>query len=440
MDASDRAQKAFRYVLSVFFGEDFEAHCPEGKIRYTVPEMKTEKDEAAVYIIPSGFFGADYGKSASLPHLPCKELEGVPILYGQGEVHREGNRLIVYGDIIASAFFLLTRYEEWVRPEIRDEHGRFIGRESVAYRGGFLDRSIVDEYATKLRQWLREVGVNMQEPRGGFSVLITHDVDRIRKFPNPLKMAIRFLLGKQSCRDLAKSMLCSVNLQKDPFDTFDQLLTWDSTVLQNSDVPAKVIYFLMAGGNAQYDNRYRIGSPKLKKIIKNIRDSGASIGLHSSYEAGLHPETIINEKKTLESVLAAPVTMNRHHYLGWRKIEDGHFLAKAGIEWDSTLGFADLAGFRMGTCQPFELFDPIHFEKIGVVEHPLILMDCSLSHHEYMAYNEEQALEYAIKLIKTVKTHKGEFVMLWHNSIFESLPGNYHPSLYPKVLKKLISS
>lgn len=56
-------------------------------------------------------------------------------------------------DFVASAYFLMSRYEELLNPE-RDEHGRFPGKVSVPYRNHFIDRPIVDEYSRWLRSHL----------------------------------------------------------------------------------------------------------------------------------------------------------------------------------------------------------------------------------------------------------------------------------------------
>ncbi len=43
----------------------------------------------------------------------------------------------------------------------------------------------------------------------------------------------------------------------------------------------------------------------------------------------------------------------------------------------------------------------------------------------------------ACALMARTRKHNGEFVMLWHNTFFEPAPGNYHPSLYGRLLKEI---
>jgi hypothetical protein len=161
--------------------------------------------------------------------------------------------------------------------------------------------------------------------------------------------------------------------------------------------------------------------------------------LHASYAAGLDPELIGKEKARLEEVCGFPIRRNRHHYLAWREVEDGWALARAGIDWDSTLGYADVAGFRLGVCHPIPLFDPVRMRPFGIQEHALIVMDATFRDPNYMGLTETQAAACCKRLIDQTRQHQGEFVMLWHNDSFCPRPGSYLPRLYACLLAELTS-
>lgn len=160
-------------------------------------------DGAAPLVIErSDFFSEGvYLTKKSLPSLPLTELEGIPILFGTSSVREEGERLFLGADLLASAFFLLSRYEECVRREVRDQHGRFPGQESLPYRAGFLRRPVVDEYGALLRRLLRRTGVEVHEPAPGFRhVWLTHDVDEIWTWDNyyrALRTMVKRVLTRQ---------------------------------------------------------------------------------------------------------------------------------------------------------------------------------------------------------------------------------------------------
>ncbi|MBW7989684.1 MAG: hypothetical protein FVQ84_06680 [Planctomycetes bacterium] len=423
------------YTLKVLLG-DQSNDVLRKYISYSESEPRTE-NTVRLCIIPSGLFGEDYGKLSSLPRLPLEEIEGVPLLYGTPQIRREGDRLIIHADIIASTYFLVTRYEEMVRRDVRDEHGRFPGKESLPCRAGFIHRPIVDEYAALLRKWLREAGINIPESSRKFSVLSTHDVDIILKYGNPVRTMASAALGNRPWREVSENLAVWFKLKSDPFDAFDQMLQHDKMLSERNGIRAEVVYFFMSGGQSQFDGMYNIHSKVAKSTIKLVYESGAEIGLHTSYEAGIRPELIEEEKAILEDVCGFPIHCNRYHFLTWREIENGWALAKAGINRDSSLGYADVAGFRLGVCRPIPLFDPIKMQPFGIEEHPLIVMDCTLSRDNYMNLSEEEALSYCRSLIDQTRKHGGEFVMLWHNTVFSTEQSNYHPKLFQKLLREL---
>ena len=80
--------------------------------------------------------------------------------------------------------------------------------------------------------------------------------------------------------------------------------------------------------------------------------------MHSSYEAGINPGLIAQEHNNLENAIIQPVKYNRHHYLSSRDPRDMEELEKAGITDDFTMGYAYVAGFRLGTTRPVRRIDP----------------------------------------------------------------------------------
>ena len=161
------------------------------------------------------------------------------------------------------------------------------------------------------------------------------------------------------------------------------------------------------------------------------------MGLHASYEAGINPKRILDEKKNLDRISRKKTYYNRHHYLLSREPEDMEALITAGITDDFTLGYADVAGFRLGTCRPVKWINPVYQKLTSLNLHPLVVMDRSLSDKRYMFLNAHQAFEYCIRLINMVESWNGELVLLWHNTSVEDTPKSYHRKLYEDILKYL---
>ena len=80
-------------------------------------------------IIKSGLFqDGYYGTEKSVPRDSLPEIPGtgIPFIYGLPKVERLGNGYVIWPDLVASAYFLMSRYEEICKPRCRDRFGRFL--------------------------------------------------------------------------------------------------------------------------------------------------------------------------------------------------------------------------------------------------------------------------------------------------------------------------
>src|SRR5579859_1229859 len=116
------------------------------------------------------------GFDATLPGLDLPVLFGKPLT--NGSYVACGDKEIRLGvDILGSAFFMLTRYEELVSSQ-RDSYDRVPARASIAYRAGFLDRPIVNEYVELLWQCLNRLWRGLVRRKREFRIILSHDVDQ----------------------------------------------------------------------------------------------------------------------------------------------------------------------------------------------------------------------------------------------------------------------
>jgi hypothetical protein len=95
--------------------------------------------------------------------------------------------------------------------------------------------------------------------------------------------------------------------------------------------------------------------------------------------------------------------------------------AEAGLNYDSTLSYADHAGFRCGVCCEFPVYDLEQRNPLALIERPLIIMEGSVLGEQYMNLSGQEALGYMLILKERCQQFKGDFTLLWHNSSFTEL-------------------
>lgn len=429
-----------RYIIHFLLGD----HVPSG-LRDQIGYTRNPEDfhRYKLVITPSAFFDDGmYGTPETLPALPLKIWEETPILFGEPVTDQVGNIRVLHADLVAGAFFLLTRYEEIVRRNVRDVHGRFPGKESLPYRAGFIDRPLVDEYGRLLRAQLRETGCDVPEPPVQIrKIYLTHDLDQIAHFRTVRSLIGGFLRGLKRPKESQKAFRSFFGgIHYDPWYTFPFLYKLDNEVMEmvGKTRCESILFIRSGGGKIKEDKPFsNLIHPDYKRLIRYSKRKGVTMGLHTSYMAGMKPEQIRDEKKKLAHHVGDLASYNRHHYLASREPEDMQALVNAGITDDFTMGYADMAGFRLGTCRPVKWINLSTKQLTELTLHSLAVMDNTLSDKKYMYMNAHDAYQYCEQLINCVESYNGELVLLWHNTMVEKTAQLYHRKLYKDLIKFL---
>ncbi len=426
-------EQTYNYIIDFLVGEKL----PQNTIGYTNDSELFGKYK--IVIRPSDFFSDNiYGTEKSIPTLPVETIGITPILFGSAENYCAENTLVTNADFIASTYFLITRYEETVN-SARDVHGRFPFSESTLHKLNYLHKPIVDEYGKILRTYLRKCGIDIPEPQQGFSkIYLTHDVDKISQYRNVrgfgggILRSIKRMDFKALIR-VFRSACCGVKY--DPLYTFEWLFEQNSKISE-----AETIVFVKSSHSKIEEDQpcYNIFSKEAQYLIAHCKQDKATIGLHASYQSGKETEVIAHDKQALEQALGGEtIRINRHHYLRSCEPADMQALIDAGITDDFTMGFADYAGFRLGTCSAVQWINPHTQELTNLTLHPLTIMEFSLVAPKYMNLSYEKALEYSTLLVEEVYKNGGELVLLWHNPAVSTLPeyATYQAKLYDDLIK-----
>jgi hypothetical protein len=320
-----------------------------------------------------------------------------------------GKSSVLPFDVFAAAFYLVTRYEEYL-PHIRDEHDRFDAKDSLAYRNGFLQRPVVNIWA----QWIREAisarfgQVVFAERK--YEFISTLDIDNAyaykeKGFTRSIGGYLKSL-SKLNFGEMAERTRVLLGLEKDPYDTYDFQLD------MLNRYRFKSIYFILLGDYGINDKNLPAESKKFQSLIKMLGDYSL-VGIHPSYGSNKDKEQLKKEVERLSKILHREVTHSRQHFLKLTLPETYRNLIDLDITDDYTMGFASQVGFRASICTVFNFYDLDMELETKLKVHPFAVMEGTL---KYSLKVEAEAAMARIKpLIDEVKAVDGTFISLWHN-------------------------
>lgn len=353
----------------------------------------------------------------------------VPVLYGEPSPDgawfaQEGGSIHLGLDIFGSAFFMLSGYEESVRTE-RDEHSRFPASASLAFHEGFLGRPLVDEYVELLWACLRRLWPRLSRRSPSYSVFLTHDVDHPLGCTVPWGVTLRNAVGDVvrrrdpwlAVRGLGIRLQGSRGRHEvDPYNTFDFIMD------ANEKHGLRGAFYFMAvqGGQGAGRAAYSLNTPWIRRLMFRVHERGHEIGLHPTYGTYADAARVGNESRFLKEVagqlgIRQPTWGGRQHYLQWQPIT-WQWYEDPGLDYDATVGFADHAGFRCGTCREFPAFSLRTRQPLRLRERPLLVMDVTLLSRQHMALEPKSALAQIEHVSAACRRVGGTLSLLWHNS------------------------
>lgn len=369
---------------------------------------------------------------------PCASALPSPLI----AVNKEQNQASIAYDILGLTYWMLNRIEEIGRTDL-DNHGRFPAIHSHAYKHGYLERPVVDEWLHVLGQVIQKQWPQVELKQHEFSMKVSHDVDSPSLYQfKPWQTIIRMMAGHLLKRRDIKAFLQAPYIKlsagkrlhpQDPHNTFD----WLMDVSEKNGLTSA--FYFICGTTSNMDADYQPEEPAIRELIQRIHQRGHEIGLHPSYGTYQTPKLIKQEANRLRAVMQKEgIKQNefggRMHYLRWQHPTTLQAWNDAGMTYDTTLSYADLPGFRCGTCFEYPAFNTATQQPLQIRIRPLIAMECTIIADRYMnlGYGKEAENKF-LELKDTCRKVKGCFTLLWHNSHFNS---QQDKDLYAKLVKE----
>ncbi|MBL0310083.1 MAG: polysaccharide deacetylase family protein [Bacteroidetes bacterium] len=352
----------------------------------------------------------------STPLLFEKDIHPQPINFSEYE-HLMGfypvsDRSLIPFDIFASAFFMITRYEEYL-PGKKDKYDRYRGSQSMSSKGGHLEKPMIDYYALALKKILKAQYPALQFRPNPFEYILTFDVDMAFSY---LHKDTRTNLGGfarsiilSEFGDFKDRFLVLLRQKRDPYDTYDYIYE----IAEKHDL--KTRFFFLLGDKSKFDKNVSYKIPAFREIVKMVSEKSET-GIHLSFKSHVSNELMVKEIERLQEIGGNKVSANRFHYLRYQIPSSYSRLIKVGITEDHSMGYAGRVGFRAGTGSPYSFFNLKHNVRTPLRIYPFAFMDATFVH--YRRNNPNESLEKIRELMNYVKETGGPFVGLWHNSSF----------------------
>lgn len=162
-------------------------------VEVVVKVVKEQKDYEIILsngkkiTVKDGFFNAfpqdlSYLSIANVPSkggvLHSFDMD-IHYIFGDNTISIEEDNVVIGADIFASAFYTLTRWEEFLKG--RESTGDCDENNLFIVQNGFYKHPIVNEYECLLRKSMLFLGETVKEDKKVFGVRYTLDVDNIQQ-------------------------------------------------------------------------------------------------------------------------------------------------------------------------------------------------------------------------------------------------------------------
>jgi peptidoglycan/xylan/chitin deacetylase (PgdA/CDA1 family) len=368
-----------------------------------------------------------YGNNSGLKHkclieIPCSDDFTAKI--GKEPYKKTGKSAKFSIDFASLSFFILTRQEE-IDNKKRDLHERFDHSETVL--GKFIKVPIINNYIRHLEELIIK-GFERQNlpllkkahwPEGKeLAVALTHDVDVLYKYSligclAEIKKALILISRRELMQafSVVRDMAGFLITGKKPYWQMLNVAEFEKKYGFRST------FYLCGKKRHKLDPNYDVRSKEIKNAVRKLQGMGFEIGVHGSYTSYNDSGKLREEKQILEKALGKKIIGNRQHFgrfeapYTWR-IHDGLF------EYDSTVGYINMSGFRASLCFPFNVYDAVGSKELNLIEIPFTTSDGTL--FGPMQLSRDEAWNDTKKLMDEAKKNNGVVVLDWHQrTIYE---------------------
>ncbi|MNS25738.1 hypothetical protein D3C72_576400 [compost metagenome] len=299
---------------------------------------------------------------------------------------------------------------------------------------------MVNEYLEVLWYLLASIDPELKRKERKYKLYLTHDVDHpLSSYASSwifVKACVGDLVSRKSPKVMTKRIM-SKFYSTDSLDTIDPNNTFEFIMGVSEHYGLKSeFYFIVTKGNNTIDGNYELNSPFYKKMLSVISSRNHQVGFHPSFFTFCNYDKTQQEFSKLRKIcdelgIKQDKWGGRQHFLRWKNPDTWRIWDKMGANFDSSIGWSTITGFRSGTCYEYPVYDLQERKILNLIERPLIVMD--VSHAAFANY--DQFIKQSIKLASVCRHFNGNMVLLFHNNYLIS---DRQKSNYKKIVEGII--
>jgi hypothetical protein len=331
--------------------------------------------------------------------------------------------------------------------ETRDRLGRIPSEENALVAAGLEREPIVSQAAATLRATAvaaagrRVIRLSAPWPAGRrWAVALTHDLDVVAWWPLFTTLRVAELARKGRWRIAGRVATSAVAaIGRAPVQRGVQALLAAERARR-----IRSTWFILCGRPTWRtmtagDLTYRPEAAMTRAILRDVQADGHALGLHGSFATVSAPQRLREQRLRLEALAARPIQGARQHFLRFLPDQTPRAMRESEFRYDSTWGFADRNGFRLGVADVLPLWGSENSHGIPLTEAPFAWMDRALS--KYRNVEDPDAwVDEALELAHAARAVEGLWVGVWHPNLVPALGYPDAPAAYARLLEGLQST
>ena len=332
------------------------------------------------------------------------------------------------------------------RSTVRDRFGRVPSTENELVRQNVAAQPVVAIAAARLREAVvasagrRPIAFLTPWPEGKrWAAAITHDLDVVDLWPVFTALRMAELARKGELQRIARTALSAFgSIGRNPVQRALRAL------LDAEDQRSIVSSWFVLCGTPTFhtmragDLTYRPEGRGARAALRALLDHRCEINLHGSFATSDDHALFAEQRRRLAGLTEQPVPGVRQHFLRMRPGETIRGMAAAGFRYDTTAGFPDRNGFRLGVGDVIPGWDGAGEKPLEIQEAPVIWMDRALS--KYAGVEDPEAwISEGVTLADACRATQGLWVGVWHPNLTPALGFPDAPAAFAALLDRLLA-